>query len=531
MLRRDAPFTFPGIGRGRRAITGADTVIATDRGTTIDATSGTFSLALTAAATLGSGFHCAIYNSGSGTVTIDPAGTETIRAATGTATTLALTQGQGVVLMCDGSNWKVIASIGLPWSPSTPITVYDNAFTILDNVDPTKTMVFSLGSMATGNDLTFSAGAQTGDVTATLPVITSSAIFTMSSSALTSGRVPFVTTGGLLTDSAQITATVAGSTSMTFGTGSQDAFNFFNGSAVSAVVFQIGSVSQAQIRSVTTGIVRITNGGASATTAEFDTAARSLTIPSTTGTTLVVSSTASNSVTLAGGITIAGNISQTGATTFSTGTGAVSLNGTTTVSRQLNVALGTITASESLYNGTVTWNNAGVTFNGFNIAVTNTASGADSTLMNMSVGGSAMFTIMRDGTPILSGSPSGFPSSTYDSSCVILRTGSTGSAPFDQAGSLIYRTRLSATAGRSSHLFYTGSTPTKRMEINELGSVIVGSAALATSATDGFLYVPTCAGTPTGAPTAKTGTAPIVIDSTNNKLYFYSGGAWRDAGP
>lgn len=60
---------------------------------------------------------------------------------------------------------------------------------------------------------------------------------------------------------------------------------------------------------------------------------------------------------------------------------------------------------------------------------------------------------------------------------------------------------------------------------------IVGNQALTTTATDGFLYVPTCAGTPTGTPTTQTGTAPIVVDTTNNKLYFYSGGQWRDAGP
>lgn len=63
------------------------------------------------------------------------------------------------------------------------------------------------------------------------------------------------------------------------------------------------------------------------------------------------------------------------------------------------------------------------------------------------------------------------------------------------------------------------------------GNFAVGNGAPATNATDGFLYVPACAGTPTGAPTAFTGLAPIVVDSTNNKLYFYSGGAWRDAGP
>jgi hypothetical protein len=75
------------------------------------------------------------------------------------------------------------------------------------------------------------------------------------------------------------------------------------------------------------------------------------------------------------------------------------------------------------------------------------------------------------------------------------------------------------------------STLTERMRIDKAGNVVVGNAAISTSATDGFLYVPTCAGTPTGTPTTYTGMAPIVINTTNNKLYFYSGGAWRDAGP
>ena len=77
--------------------------------------------------------------------------------------------------------------------------------------------------------------------------------------------------------------------------------------------------------------------------------------------------------------------------------------------------------------------------------------------------------------------------------------------------------------------FQTGGT--ERARITSAGGIVVGTAALATSATDGFLYVPTCAGTPTGTPTTQTGTAPIVVDTTNNKLYFYSGGQWRDAGP
>ena len=63
------------------------------------------------------------------------------------------------------------------------------------------------------------------------------------------------------------------------------------------------------------------------------------------------------------------------------------------------------------------------------------------------------------------------------------------------------------------------------------GSTIVGNTALATNATSGFLYIPTCAGTPTGTPVTYGDSLPLVIDSTNHKLYFYSGGTWRDAGP
>jgi hypothetical protein len=90
----------------------------------------------------------------------------------------------------------------------------------------------------------------------------------------------------------------------------------------------------------------------------------------------------------------------------------------------------------------------------------------------------------------------------------------------------------------ASTLFVTGDSVTirttgaaNRLTIDSNGSATIGVASLATTAVDGFLYVPTCAGVPTGTPTAKTGYAPIVVNTTNNKLYFYSGGAWRDAGP
>lgn len=84
--------------------------------------------------------------------------------------------------------------------------------------------------------------------------------------------------------------------------------------------------------------------------------------------------------------------------------------------------------------------------------------------------------------------------------------------------------------GATNIVMFTNSV--ERFRVSSVGNVVAGgSVALATNATNGFLYVPTCAGTPTGTPTTITGMAPIVVDTTNNKLYFYSNSAWRDAGP
>jgi hypothetical protein len=84
--------------------TGAYTVVAGDLGTIINCTANTFTVSLTAAATLGSGFNCWIWNTGTGVITIDPNGTETVDGVDPT-TEFKLTQGTGVRLVCTGTNW------------------------------------------------------------------------------------------------------------------------------------------------------------------------------------------------------------------------------------------------------------------------------------------------------------------------------------------------------------------------------------------------------------------------------------------
>lgn len=82
--------------------TAAYTVVSGDLGTIINCTSGTFTVSLTAAATLGSGFNCWVWNTGTGVITIDPNGAETIDGKT----TYVLRAGQGTQIVCNGTNFN-----------------------------------------------------------------------------------------------------------------------------------------------------------------------------------------------------------------------------------------------------------------------------------------------------------------------------------------------------------------------------------------------------------------------------------------
>lgn len=86
-------------------IDAAYTVVAGDLATVINCTSGTFTVSLTAAATLGAGFNVTIWNTSvtsANAITIDPNGAETIDGVS----TIILRRGEGVQIVCDGTNWQ-----------------------------------------------------------------------------------------------------------------------------------------------------------------------------------------------------------------------------------------------------------------------------------------------------------------------------------------------------------------------------------------------------------------------------------------
>lgn len=119
----------------------------------------------------------------------------------------------------------------------------------------------------------------------------------------------------------------------------------------------------------------------------------------------------------------------------------------------------------------------------------------------------------------------------YIANLSLLGSGFT-TAGFHTAGSLVLGLtggtgNLVLEVGKASGdlVVTTGASPTQKLRVYNAGNVTVGGG-LATTATDGFFYVPSGAGPPTGVPTSPTldNNVPIYIDRTNKKLYMYVGG-------
>jgi hypothetical protein len=82
---------------------------------------------------------------------------------------------------------------------------------------------------------------------------------------------------------------------------------------------------------------------------------------------------------------------------------------------------------------------------------------------------------------------------------------------------------FSTTTATSNFKWYGGTT----LLMSLMGeNVVLGSSALGTTATDGFLYIRTVSGAPTGTPTSFSGRVALVYDTANNHFYIYNG-AWK----
>lgn len=99
----------------------AYTVVAADRGKVIQCT-GTWTLSLTDAGTLGDGFVFGVQNSGAGTITIDPNASETIDGGT----TKNLAAGAFVLVYCDGAKFVTVGdgiTLGTPTASTSGTSI------------------------------------------------------------------------------------------------------------------------------------------------------------------------------------------------------------------------------------------------------------------------------------------------------------------------------------------------------------------------------------------------------------------------
>ncbi len=103
---------------------------------------------------------------------------------------------------------------------------------------------------------------------------------------------------------------------------------------------------------------------------------------------------------------------------------------------------------------------------------------------------------------------------------------STGSGA---SGNIVFQVAGKGAASTTVNTYNTGLTVVGGTTNNtNVGypSVVVGTAALATTATDGFLYIPSSAGQPAGTPTSFTGRVALCYDTTNHQFWIYDGG-WK----
>lgn len=189
-------------------------------------------------------------------------------------------------------------------------------------------------------------------------------------------------------------------------------------------------------------------------------------------------------------------------------------------------------------------------------AITNTAAGATTKYLNLLAGGAgatSMFSVDLSGNVALASSVqiagNGIHTSpaaatlqlgaadaaspvaqTLQVQNVVGGTSNTAGTNFTIAGSIgtgtgaggqiILQTAPAKTTNTTQNTLSTAVTITAPVS-GQLPSVVLGSAALATTATDGFLYIPSGAGAPTGVPTTFTGRVPLYYDSSSNILWIY----------
>lgn len=244
------------------------------------------------------------------------------------------------------------------------------------------------------------------------------------------------------------------------------------------------------------------------------------------------------------GATIGANSASTGAFTTLSATGGGSLTGTwtdlgTVTTVDINggtidgVTIGGASAGAGTFTtltATSTTDLGATTVDSLNVSDGNITNVGDISLDSISPDSGSSITVNAVPTFTSAGFPNFYVHRDTNSGTsgleIVMQFDNSSNAVADYAS---IRTELVGNTASSENGFLAlktarSGTLTESMRADHLGNVIINTAAIATNATDGFLYIPTCAGSPSGTPTSYSGRAPIVLDTSNNRLYLYDGG-------
>jgi len=228
--------------------------------------------------------------------------------------------------------------------------------------------------------------------------------------------------------------------------------------------------------------------------------------------------------TLGGGGTV-NSVNVTGAN------GVTSAGGPVTSSGSITVGLGNITPTTVSTGDTTVAGN--LTFTGASRLITGDFSNATAAnrthVQTSTLNGSTSLSVIPNGTSQVASFNVENSPTLGNNSLLYMSMNGSGAA------------LISGVRGSGTYLplsIATGVTGLRGVTCDITGNVAIGGdTALATTATDRFLYLNSMAGTPTGIPNvpvssagAMLGKSAITVDTTNNLLYFYSSGSWRSTG-
>ena len=274
---------------------------------------------------------------------------------------------------------------------------------------------------------------------------------------------------------------------------------------------QIGGSSRANITKA--GLLNLANGITAGGNISISSASAAIFTATNVGTQANISADdGSSTVTVnaykATGATLAMTVANSGGSNIT----RLSINnaGLHTFTGSALIAQGSITAAAPNLDATTTWNSGGVTFTGWRLNITDTASAAASLLLNLQVGGSSKATIGKSGALTLTGG-------TVTTSTPLLNLTQTWNA----GGVVFQALSLNVTdtaSNASSTLISLQVGAADRFYVRGAGDA---GHFLSTASTTGTFYAITNALTSTGTPAAGFGTGlqfALKSSTTSNQV-------------